>query len=34
VKERLAAEGSTVVASTPAALTAFLQRDIANGRKW
>jgi len=33
VKDRLAAEGSTVVASTPAALTAFLQRDIAKWQK-
>jgi tripartite-type tricarboxylate transporter receptor subunit TctC len=31
VKERLAAEGSTVVASTPEALREHLRRDIA---KW
>src|SRR5689334_12250213 len=33
VKDRLAAEGSTVVASTPPELKAFLQRDIAKWQK-
>jgi tripartite-type tricarboxylate transporter receptor subunit TctC len=33
IRERLAAEGSTVVASTPEALRAHLQRDIAKWQK-
>jgi tripartite-type tricarboxylate transporter receptor subunit TctC len=33
IKERLAADGSTVVASTPAELKSHLERDVAKWQK-